>query len=211
MTCRTLLSIDLSTTCTGYALFDKDSEKLLEHDIIRPKVKGVTKFQYPNRQLRIMIDVSQKIVEMIKSQPQLPETIVIEEIAGSKNRIGQKTLDGVHWILMDALNDLELIDRVVYYDVTGKDGWRYHLNIKLNEADKKNNKKNRKMNKELSKGTSKLPVVGWKHLACRYANEKYGLDLNVESNKFDGDRADAICMGDAYLTVVLPNQGGSDV
>lgn len=195
-----LVSLDLSTTCTGYAIFDIESKSLLEYDILKPKVKGITKMKYPKQQLLKMISLSEQINDLLAEIQ--PEKIVIEEIAGgAKARLTQKTLDGFHYILAHFLLIKGWpIEDIYYYDVSGDKGWRTpDLDLKLTPQDKINNKEHRALNKTLSKGNTKLPIIGFKHLSCRYANQTFGLDLNVDQNKTDGDKADAICMGHAFL------------
>ena len=195
------LNLDVSTKCTGYSIFDTKAQTLLSYGIMKPKLKGVSTLKYPLRQLRTMQAMSEEIMEFIRQQPHLPKVIVIEEIAGSKNRLSQKTLDGQHWILLQALNDYALIERVVYYDVTGVDGWRTHLNLRMDAADKLQNKEAKVLNKKI-KGTQQMPTVNTKTLSCRHANRVFGLNLDADVDTYDADRADAICMGHAYLSVV---------
>lgn len=194
-----IVVLDFSTTCTGYAYFDIKTKALLNYGAIRSSTKGLSKVTYPEKPLMVMRDMVDKINELILNDLPLPKAIVVEEIAGSASRMSQKVLDMAHGILMDRFKDLQLIDLVDYYDVTGVNGWRKHLDMRLNDADKLANKEARKLNKTLAKGTTKLPIIGWKHLACRHANHRFGLNLDVEVDKYDGDRADAICIGDAYL------------
>lgn len=195
MTSRTLLSIDLSTSCTGFSVFNIDSKELVEYCAIKPSMKGLKDLIYPELQLQKMINFSLKLREYIVNIN--PDVIVIEEIAGSKQRLGQKTLDGMHWILL--MNIPEYIKKVIYYDVTGKNGWRFHLKLKLDDADKANNKEARKLNKKLAKGSRKLPIIGPKHLAARYVNRTYNLNFDVDENASDNDIADSIAIGDAFL------------
>lgn len=67
----------------------------------------------------------------------------------------------------------------------------------------KSNKEARKLNKRIAKGTRKLPIIGPKHLAARYVNKKFKLNLDVDLNATDNDMADAIAMGDAFLSFRL--------
>lgn len=204
---KTLLALDLSTTCTGWAVFDIETRKLIRYGSIKPSTRyndiHVTKYKYPQQQLLKMINLSEQIRELIHLNQ--PTKIVIEEIAGSKQRLGQKVLDGLHWIVL-YLNQ-EIIPIVSFYDVSGLSGWRTDLKLRLNEADKINNKENKKTNKKLGKGVSKLPIVDWKTLACRHVNSKYGLNLNPEVNQSDSDVGDAISIGDAYLSHRLQKSG----
>lgn len=197
---RSLLSLDLSTTCTGWSVFDIEEKKLITYGILKPSTKGISKLVYPKQQLTKMIDLSFKIRSLIENYK--PSLIVIEEIAGSKQRLGQKTLDGLHWILL--IHIQEFIDVVHYYDVTGSDGWRTHLGLKLSDSDKLANKEAKKLNPKLGKDVTLLPIYDAKDLACRYANAKYGLALDPQLNQFDADVGDSVCLGDAFLQFKCP-------
>jgi hypothetical protein len=147
-----------------------------------------------------MIDLSLKLRQIILETK--PSHIVIEEIAGSRQRLGQKVLDGLHWIVL--MHNQEFIPIISYYDVTGQDGWRTNLGLKLTEADKANNKESKKLNTKLGKGVPKLPIIDPKDLACRHVNARYGLNLDPQLNQFDADIGDSISMGDAWLRFRCP-------
>lgn len=193
---KILLSLDMSTTCTGWSIFDVEAKALISQGLIRPSTRGgVAKMTYPKQQLTKMKDISAQILALINLHD--PATIVIEEIAGSKNRLGQKTLDGLHFIVALAIEPF--LDRVKYYDVTGSSGWRTHLRLRLSDADKLANKEAKKLNKKLTPA-QRLPVYTPKHLACRHANARFNLALDCEIRETDGDLADSASMGDAFLT-----------
>ena len=193
---KKILSLDMSTTCTGWATFGVESKRPLAWGKIKPSTKGgVAKMEYPKQQLVKMIDIGNQLLELVKMHD--PIAIVIEEIAGSKNRMGQKTLDGLHFVVAWILEDY--LDRVEYYDVTGSAGWRVHLKLKLSDADKLANKEAKQLNKKLTP-SQRLPVITPKHLACRHVNAKFSMGLDVDKNETDGDVADATAMGDAFMT-----------
>lgn len=191
-----LLALDLSTTCTGFAVFDLKTRTLEETGRLRPTTKGgVAKMVYPKQQLTKIKDLSSQIVALIERVR--PQIIVIEEIAGSKNRLGQKTLDAMHGILWLYIE--EHLDKVTYYDVTGNQGWRFHLQLRLSEADKLANKEAKRLNKKLTPA-QQIPIIGPKHLAQRYVNATFGLSLNVDTAPTDADVGDAVAMGAAFLS-----------
>lgn len=196
---KILLSLDLSTTCTGWSVFNIDDGALITYGILKPSTKGISKLVYPKQQLTKMIDLSFQIRTLIENYK--PTNIVIEEIAGSRQRLGQKVLDGFHFCLL--MHIQEFIDIISYYDVTGSEGWRTHLGLKLTELDKLANKEAKKMNKDLAP-KSRLPVYDAKDLACRYANVAYGLNLDAQVNQYDNDIADSISMGSAWLKFRCP-------
>lgn len=193
-----LLSIDYSTSCTGYALFDCDKKQLIDKGFIKAKnFKDTSSIRGTLRRLIFMANEIKTLIDNLK-----PSRIVIEEIAGSASRLSQKVLDAGHGVLWFVIVDyLDLVD---YYDVTGSDGWRTHLGLKLSDADKINNKEAKAYNKKKVRGTTDMPVVGPKHLACRHANYLYKLNLDCDENTSDGDVADAICMGHSYMVNILP-------
>ena len=190
---NTLLSIDLSTNCTGWAFFNLDSKELLKYGHIKGKTfKNRSPIRSTLLKLEFMATSILNIIETLK-----PSKIVIEEIAGSKNRLGQKTLDMAHGILWKAIE--KHLDIVQYYDVTGADGWRTHLKLKLTDADKLANKEAKKINPTLGRGVTKMPVYDAKDLAARHANKRFGLALDPQTNQYDADIADSVSLGDAYL------------
>lgn len=199
---KILLALDLSTTCTGYAIFKINDKSLVTYGTLKPSTKGISKLTYPKQQLTKMIDLSLQIRSVIENYK--PSKIVIEEIAGSKQRLGQKVLDGLHWILL--MHVQEYIEIISYYDVSGLDGWRTHLGLKLTDADKLANKEAKKLNKTLGRGVTKLPEYGPKDLACRHVNSKFGLGLDPQMNQFDADIGDAVSLGDAFLTFKCPKE-----
>lgn len=199
MESRILLSLDLSTTCTGWSVFDIEQTKLITYGTLKPSTKGISKMVYPLQQLTKMIDLSYQVRTLIHQYK--PTHIVIEEIAGSKQRLGQKVLDGLHWIVL--MHIQEFIPLITYYDVTGSDGWRNHLGLRLTEQDKLCNKEAKKMNKDLAP-KSRLPIYDAKDLACRYANETFGLSLDPQTNQYDADVGDSVSMGAAYIKFKCP-------
>lgn len=188
-----LLALDLSSSYTGYALFDIKTKGLLKFDGIKGKTfKDEVRARASLHKVEYMACGVAEIVHVYN-----PTTIVVEEIAGAANRLSQKILDIQHGFLWKALEpDLP---KLTYMDVTGGDGWRNKLGIRLTDADKINNKTNKKLNTQIARGTRKLPIVGPKHLAARYANQAYKLNLDPETDVYDGDKADAICLGHAFL------------
>lgn len=192
-----VLSLDYSTSCTGWAIFN-DGE-LKTYGCIKPKVKGVSKLKYPKKQLEICIDIANQLKDLILKVE--PDIIVMEEINKHKNRLSGKTLDGGHFIFYFTIS--EFLDKIIMMDSDGMSGWRTKLNFRLSDADKEQNKEYRKLNKKLEKGTKKLPIINKKHLACRYANRTYGTSLDCDERTTDGDIADAIGLGSAFVKSIF--------
>jgi len=189
---KTLLALDLSTSCTGYAFFDEKG-KLTKYGILKPKVPLITKMKYPEAQLAKIKDMSSKVRDIVTETN--PELIIIEEINRGINRIAQKSLDALHFFVLDYLNmiDPKWLKEVIYIDSNGKEGWRGGLGLKLSEEDKL-------FNKEARVSGQKRLVVDWKTLSQRFVNKQYKLNLNVKENSGDADIADAIALGAYYLS-----------
>lgn len=193
-----LLTLDLSTTCTGYAIFE--NKELTDYGIIKPNRKGLTKVKYPWKQLTVMRDLSESIVDLLWKER--PDVVLIEEINKHKSRLSGKTLDGFHYILLHYIDLLmQPLDKpeTIFKDTDGTSGWRTRLDLKLTEMDKKENKVRRTSNKMQLKGSHKIPIINKKHLACRFVNNEFGLGLDCDLKTTDGDMADAIGLGFAYL------------
>jgi hypothetical protein len=197
MTNKVLLSLDLSTTKTGWSKIDLNSRALADYGDIVPRVKNPTKnkiprYGYPIIQLIKILDICDQILELITPEV---EIIIIEEVCKHRARLTGKVLDGLHFILLDKMS-LESIKKVKFIDVSD---WRQKLGLRLSEEDKKINKDIRKFNKTASKKEQKK-VINWKTLSCRYVNARYG--LNLEEKK-DSDKADSICIGTAYIDFMV--------
>jgi len=186
-----ILTLDLSTKSTGWALFE--AQNLKEYGIIKPKVSGISKYKYPKAALYKIRSVSAQTEELIKKIQ--PDLIIIEEVNRGVNRIAQKSLDALHFFVLNRLKSEDL-DKVEYIDSNGAKGWRGILGLKLSKLDKEKNAKIRKNNK---KTKLKKPVINAKTLAMRYVSTKLGIYLDIYKNKSNEDLNDAICIGLAYL------------
>jgi hypothetical protein len=178
-----ILSLDLSTSSSGWSLFDSDDNSILEYGIIKPKVKGITKLKYPKKQLLKIMNSSEQLVELIDELD--PDQLVIEEVNRGINRIAQKSLDALHFIFLAYLstNHAHLIDNLVYMDSNGAVGWRTKLGLTT----------------KAYKGTSKNRTQKWKKAAEDFIRNTYGLEFDVWKIPGDADICDSIAMGIAYL------------
>jgi Holliday junction resolvasome RuvABC endonuclease subunit len=194
----TVLGLDLSTTSTGFALIDVDTKGLLKYGYITPQVKGLSKLKYPRAALARILDLSEKISQLVKAYN--PDQLIIEEVNRGTSRISQKSLDALHFFVLHYLDQHSphLIDSLVYYDTDGRNGWRKHLNFVLTEEDKAHNahiktfKSARKVGKKKAKITKK-------HLASRYVSQVYNLNLDVDEDEKNADICDAVAMTNSYL------------
>jgi hypothetical protein len=202
MICK-LLSLDLSTSCTGYAVFDVKTQKLLEYGALKSSEKGISTKSYPERQLRKLIKMAEDIKEVIDRID--PDMILIEEVNPSKQRLGQKTLDGIHWILL--LTIIDRIKTVKYKDSDGNSGWRSDIGLKLSPTDKLKNKQISEYNKQLKASRKKKKdiegklkdKINKKHLAVRWVNKKFNKNFDLDTDSTAGDICDAIGLGWAGL------------
>ncbi len=191
-----LITLDLSTNSTGYAVFNSKTKKLITYGNLKPKVSGLHKLKYPAAALLKIKDIASKVKDLVAEHD--PESIVIEEVNRGINRIAQKSLDALHFFVLDYLTliDETWITRVRYMDSNGVRGWRGKLELKLSDEDKEHNKKVRK---KYAKEEAQKHIVDWKVLAQRYVNAKYGTSFDVKENEEHADICDAIAMGDAWF------------
>lgn len=198
-----LISLDLSTTSTGYAIFNFKSQELLTYGFIKSDAEKINNLKYPKKQLfKIRNIVSQIIKLLIEYNPKL---IIIEEVNLHKSRLSGKTLDALHAILWEKLPEI-MLEKVVYMDSDGLEGWRTRLNLRLSESDKLKNKERKSLNKKIARGIRKLPIINKKHLACAFVNKFYKLKFDVDQNESDNDIVDAIGLGNAYLRFGANNE-----
>lgn len=128
-----------------------------------------------------------------------PDVIVIEETNLGKSRYAQKSLEFTHKALLQLLKGYP--SKIIYLSSSS---WRQALGLQMSKEDKKNNAKLSKAKKAAAEYGVKLDKktlgvkgkINKKHLALRYVNETFGLNLKVKDN----DAADAICLVAAYLT-----------
>lgn len=190
----TLLTLDLSTANTGWALFNLATGELVKSgDIKSNGPKKAMKWTQHKRAHHTIIMMAELVSALVIELN--PDKILIEQINRGMNRISQKTLDGVHWALLEYLRVksdhwLEIIE---FCDTIA---WRGGLGLKLSDADKEVNKIARAEKKRKKKTGASTEIVDWKVLACRYIKSDLGLDFNP---KTQNDIADAICLGLYYF------------
>jgi len=175
------LALDLSTSSTGWAIFE--DRKLMDHGTFRPIFKGITTLKYPEKQFRKIESLSAQIRDLITAQN--PDKIVIEEVNRGINRIGQKSLDALHFMVIDRIMVIDdtLIKRIKYTDSNGRVGWRGKLGLTIAKKYPK------------IKGRS----AKWKKVAEEFVNKKFNKKFDVIKNKTQADEVDAICVGWASL------------
>jgi len=183
-----VLALDASTK-TGWALFVDG--KLAESGALEPV--SVEDFnvnkdpqlspKYPYNIVRAAREVVGKIESLVNAKS--PDMLVVENTNKGKNRHTQRLLEFIHRDL------LELVwHRVPQLSFTYMDTseWRKIVGLWMSKEDKKNNR-------DVSAG-KKRGRINKKHLAVRMVNERYGKKLKLKDN----DQADAILLGQAYIT-----------
>ena len=188
-----LLSLDLSTACTGWALFDSKTKELLEYGVVKPKVQPSLKKDPILFRVTKLQSIADQLYDLIIKIKGLKK-IVIEEIVRGKNRINQKLLDGLHWVILTRI--VAFSEIIEFIDVIR---WRKALNIVLTDEDKKVNAQHRKLNKTVPARGKKYVVITHKHIAQRFVNEKFNLSFNLDKDKTHSDMVDAIAIGWARL------------
>lgn len=210
-----LLSLDLSTTSTGYSVFDLSKkslkQSLVKYGALKPNVKGLTKLTYPMGALKKCQNLSEQLKELILELK--PDKIVIEEINAGKNRLGQKVLDGLHFILLDRIEPQ--IPIIQFMDSDGSGGWRSKacLNLTMTKNDKTVNARRRKRNKETRTAAKKagkksasgsiFPLITKKHKAAEVVNSLFETDFDVDKTSNHADICDSIGLGVAYMVFIL--------
>ena len=192
-----MLCLDLSTTSTGCAIFTKGLFN--KSWLIVPMsddIPRLSTMKYPEGAYRRIVFVADQVAKWVEEEK--PDIILIEEINRGINRIAQKSLDALHFFVIDYLikKDPNVLSKIVYMDSNGAKGWRGVLGLKLSEKDKEYNKKTRESNK---RSKLKHPIVDWKVLAQQYVNKTFNFDFDVWENPEDADICDAIALGCAYL------------
>lgn len=186
---ETLLTIDLSTSCTGWAFWIDG--RLDSYGTIIPKVKGISKLVYPMSSLRRIISIAASLRKLTVEKN--PDKIYIEEVNRGISRLTQKSLDAMHYFVLLNLAIDGQYDKLRYIDSDGRTGWRTILGLRLT-------KEQRAANKKRSKNTKKLTK---KHLACTYVNATLGTSFDVDANPKDADIVDAIGIGLAIFKAKL--------
>ena len=183
-----VLALDLSTN-TGWAFF-KDGA-LSKRGLIEVTVRNFNVNNFPEKEAEYpynIIDVAEEMAEKVldlysRLSLETSEniTLCIENTVRGKNRNTQRLLEWIHLEILKGFRKRNV--RPHYLDPSE---WRSLLNMRLTNADKKNNR-------QVSQGKKRGRITR-KHLSVRLANEMFGLNLKIKDN----DIADALCLGKAF-------------
>jgi hypothetical protein len=197
-----VLALDISTSA-GWAVFE-DAQLSRFGRVGLDRTISQYHPKYPWNYLlgtKEMASLLSRIVLEVK-----PDVIVIEETNLGRNRYSQKVLEFIHCNFLRGLECLTvgICDPQVVY--LSSSTWRRALSLEMSAEDRKNNAKlsrARSKSKRTGETLSQVKVemgirgkINKKHLAVRYVNETYKLNLKMKDN----DTADAICLGAAYLS-----------
>lgn len=209
-----ILALDIAGK-TGWALFDTSKGETPREQLVASGVltisKGIFEFQgpYPYNVRAASTEVALKAID--KAKELKPDVIVIENTNLGKSRTHQRFLEWAHLVFVDIVETdfpLNAMPKVIYLSSST---WRHALGLKASKGDAKNNRIAKKirelsdpeMRKKLRQQTGVKGRVGKKHLAIRMVNDVYGFQLKMK----DDDIADAICLGQAYLSGAVADDG----
>jgi hypothetical protein len=186
-----VLGLDISTKA-GWALREDSQPPVFGQIELEKTVHEYGK--YPWSYVDAAAEMSELLYKkVVRSQA---DVVVIEETNLGRSRYAQKILEFTHCKLLQQIYGREVI-------YLSSSAWRQALGLVMSKEDKKANAKLSKAKKVAAEFGVKLDKVALgirgkvnkKHLAIRYVNATYGLNLKVKQN----DAADAICLVDAYL------------
>lgn len=209
-----VLALDIAGK-TGWAVFDTGRGQTARDQLEAFGVLdiGQSIFEFPGPYPNNVRAASTKVglAAINKAKAVRPDVVVIENTNLGKSRTHQRFLEWAHLVFLDLVETdfpIPEIPKVIYLSSST---WRHALGLKASKADAKNNRiakkirelTNPEMRAELRKTTGVKGKIGKKHLAVRRVNEVYGLQLKMK----DDDIADAISLGEAYLSGAPPDDG----
>lgn len=170
-----VVGLDLSNS-SGYSVLD--NSVLIDYGVLKspasPEKNGtVEDFSFIIRAKTM----AKKIMEVLDNHSY--DFIYIEQTNKGRNRTTQKQLEFIHYAILHELK-LKGKDNIVRYVDTS--AWRSLLGIRLSKDD---SAKNKLVKKKQLRGK-----ITMKHIAIRWANSTYNLNLIVKDN----DIADAIAV-----------------
>jgi len=163
---------------TGWVVMDDN--KLIEKGLVKPDkapagtFEGIIQdYEYVDR----ANEMATYLKEIVKKHK--PDFIWIEQTNAGSFRSTQKFLEFIHCCVLLQVRYIGYGPKVRYVDTSA---WRSYLGIRMKKEDSKHNKL---VKQNLAKGK-----ITPKHLAVRWANETYDLELKQK----DHDIADAIAV-----------------
>ena len=105
-----IMSLDLSTSNSGYAVFDSKKQKLIKSGQVRPRIRGLSKMRYPENAFHKCLSVAAQLGDLVEEIK--PDLIVIEEVNRGINRIAQKSLDALHFFVIQGCYYEDLFTKI---------------------------------------------------------------------------------------------------
>lgn len=210
-----VLGLDLSTSM-GFAVLEgrlsDDLPAVLEYGTVELPQSILAYGSYPFCYLSAAAEIQRQVIRLIELHN--PKVVVIEETNLGKNRYAQKALEFIHCLVVQWLST-NFPGRTVYLSSSA---WRQALGLSMSKDDKKANSKISKMKKESKQEDGKIDLkkfnelkkasgikgkITKKHIALRYVNDIYHINLKTKDN----DQADAICLALAFFKNATPCDG----
>jgi len=177
------LSLDISTN-TGYAIFE-DGELVGKGNFL-VKDKKISYLEHTTESMHAMLGACENLscyVDDAIMKYDVDE-VIIEQTNRSRSRWSQKMLEWLHYSIITSILEEFYYVNINYIDTSE---WRSILDIRMTNADKKHNK-------EVRNGKARGKLTS-KHLAVRWANQMFGLELKQKDN----DIADALALATAFF------------
>ena len=196
-----VLAFDISTSA-GWALLEGEMgavPKIIETGLVKNDLPVSTFGEYPWSFAKASRSVAKRLANIAKfahTNKDVDVVVVEESNRASRmtSRYSQKIIEFLHCQFLNEMLGGGL--EVVYVNTSD---WRKIIGGNLTKADKAMNIKVRKLkkagDKEALKALGVRGKVTKKHVAIRYVNATFGLDLKMKDN----DIADAICQGTAFF------------
>jgi len=205
-----ILALDVATK-TGYAVLRHEPAAmpvLVEYGLVQLAKPVAAHGDYPWRYVHAARALAKDVGELVARVA--PDAVVIEETNLGRQRYSQKLLEFLHNALLTELEKYPeargALTPPVFY--VSSSTWRKVLSISMSAEDQKANARLSKAKSAAKRAGKRLDKkalgirgkITKKHLALRFVNAHYGLELRPK----DDDVADAIALGTAFLAGAEP-------
>ena len=188
------LALDISSTCTGWALLEGPPDGAVLNLVSYGSIEGngtKNEHPYPWSYVEAAGRMAQQLVDLVckcRAEGGVDE-IVVEETNKARQRFSQKILEFIHCTFLNKAQ-AGALPPVVYISTSD---WRRACGVALTKEDRANNVKLRR-GKSRGVPKSEIGISGkfdLKKAAIRWVNGAYGLALRPK----DEDIAEAIALG----------------
>lgn len=192
-----IVGLDMATK-VGYAILENGT--LLDRGLVRAdaKDKNIAQCDWIE-DYGFFVEAKSIARNIMAAIPKDFDFVYIEQTNQGINRTTQKQLEFIHFAVLDSFDSAGQRDKVRYVNSSI---WRSTLKITMNKDD-------RKHNKMVKSGEARGKITA-KHLAVRWANATYDLQLKQKDN----DIADALAVatyGNTYEKRCKPSVTASDI